>query len=317
MTIEACAACPHQSDCLNKGSCLDDANAQFLVKTHQQFPSLMTPAQATECMAALEAGKTQRRICGGGSLGKPIVSLEKFKRHCTRYPIWGAKAADLAKVNAEAANALKGWKTGLTHCPKGHCYAVHGVARRRRGRKNGYQYCTACVKLNYTDPKTLPPTEVIDKVRRLLKEGVPVRQFTLAGTLGYVCKFSAVRAMRLLVPGINEMVLMNQSRICRIINPTITTIIKPNAVIVPRSTNLRCPALTGQIAGSSDYLFTMVDDVVSRNLPRDTRLEVISRLVLRAGWQGLPRRHQRGREEICEQSLQRSEIHRIARRTGI
>lgn len=86
--------------------------------------------------------------------------------------------------------------------------------------------------------------------------------------------------MRLLVPGFNEMVLMKQSKIRRIINPTITTIIKPSTHIVQRSTNLAASELTGRIAGNSDYLFTMVEDVVSRALPRDIRMEVIGMVVL-------------------------------------
>ncbi|MGY3409537.1 hypothetical protein ACVWZV_005650 [Bradyrhizobium sp. GM5.1] len=121
---------------------------------------------------------------------------------------------------------------------------------------------------------------MIEKAQQLLRAGVPVRQFTTSQLPGYLCKFRTVRAMRLHVPGFNEMVLMNQSKMRRIINPIITTIVKPSAHVLPRSSNLKASGLTGQIAGNSDYLFTMVDDVVSRALPRDIRMEVIGMVVL-------------------------------------
>ncbi len=75
MTMEACAICPHQSDCSKVGSCLD------------------------ETMKALRAGRTLRRICGGGKFGPAIASLTKFRKHCKLYPEWGAEAKRLAIAN--------------------------------------------------------------------------------------------------------------------------------------------------------------------------------------------------------------------------
>lgn len=243
-------------------------------------PPGMTPALADEFMQRLTAGDTLRKITSGNKeCGPALVTPQRFKKHCELNPEWGASAMQLAQANAKAADASKGWRAGRAHCRGGHPYAIYGIVRKNHcGRP--YLYCTACVKDNYTAPTTLPPTEIIVKAQQLLKEGVPVRQFTTSGLPQYLCKFKAVRAMRLHVPGFNEMVLMNQSRTRRIIKPIITTIIKPNAHVVPRSTNLKAPGLTGQIAGSSDYLFTMVDDVVSRSLPRDIRMEVIGMVVL-------------------------------------
>lgn len=103
-----CAACPHQADCRNKGSCLDEINAAQLAKRRScPYPTLMTPAQVSDCMGALQKEQTVRRICGGGKYGRPIVSSLKFRRHCAAYPEWGAEALRLAKANELAANVLR------------------------------------------------------------------------------------------------------------------------------------------------------------------------------------------------------------------
>lgn len=243
-------------------------------------PPGMTSELADEFMRRLKAGETLRRITSGDKrCGAALVTPQRFEKHCELHPEWADEAMRLAKANGKAADASKGWKGGRTHCKSGHPYAIYGILRKNHCG-GAYRYCTACVSESYKAPKALPPSEVIEKAQQLLRAGVPVRQFTTSQLPGYLCKFRAVRAMRLHVPGFNEMVLMNQSKMRRIINPTITTIVKPSAHILPRSTNLKASRLTGQIAGNSDYLFTMVDDVVSRALPRDIRMEVIGMVVL-------------------------------------
>ncbi|KRR07681.1 hypothetical protein CP49_40075 [Bradyrhizobium valentinum] len=117
MTMEACAICPHQSDCSKVGSCLDETNAQYLAGHSNQFPRLMTLAQASQFMKALRAGRTLRRICGGGKFGPAIASLTKFRKHCKPYPEWGAEAKRLAIANAKATDKLKGAHySSRTHC---------------------------------------------------------------------------------------------------------------------------------------------------------------------------------------------------------
>src|ERR1700730_8359001 len=117
--MKNCAVCPHQSDCLNVGACLDDLNAPWIAV--RNFPQLMTPAQASVCMASLREGKTLRRITNGGKLGPAIVSLKKLKKHCALYPEWGEEAMRLAKMNAKAADALKAVRfRTMTHCKNGH-----------------------------------------------------------------------------------------------------------------------------------------------------------------------------------------------------
>jgi hypothetical protein len=107
--LKNCANCPHQSDCRQVvGTCLDDVNAQYLASHKNQFPRLMTPAQASRCTASLQEGWTLRRLYNGGNQGKPVVTPGKLKNHCAAYPEWGAEAMRLGKVNAKAADKLKG-----------------------------------------------------------------------------------------------------------------------------------------------------------------------------------------------------------------
>jgi hypothetical protein len=51
--MDACSQCPHPNDCLKVGSCLDEVNARYLAEHRNQFPRLMTSAQANIFMARL------------------------------------------------------------------------------------------------------------------------------------------------------------------------------------------------------------------------------------------------------------------------
>jgi hypothetical protein len=103
--METCSQCPHPTDCLKVGACLDDLNAPLIASG--QFPRRMTP-QANQFMAGLRAGRTVKRMTNGGRCGPVIASLEKFRTHCELYPTWGAEALRLAGANAKAADHLKG-----------------------------------------------------------------------------------------------------------------------------------------------------------------------------------------------------------------
>ena len=90
------------------GSCLDEVNARYLAEHRNQFPRLMTSAQASIFMARLRAGETVRRMTSGSKkIGKALVPNNKYKNHCSAYPQWGAEADRLAKINARAADIGK------------------------------------------------------------------------------------------------------------------------------------------------------------------------------------------------------------------
>lgn len=171
-----CAACPHRSDCQKIGSCLDEINAGQLAKRRScPHPTLMTPAQANECMGVLHRGLTLRRITGGGKNGKPIVSLLKFKRHCAAYPEWGAEALRLAKLNTKAADALKGGRKGkyAAFCKRGlHAMVGDNVVTSKH---HDTRYCKACWAERSQRPMT---AEEITKVKQALTSGWTTRKVT-------------------------------------------------------------------------------------------------------------------------------------------
>ena len=69
--MDACSQCPHANDCLKVGACLDDLNAPLIASG--QFPRRVTPKQANEFKAALRAGRTRKRISGGGKKLEPAA----------------------------------------------------------------------------------------------------------------------------------------------------------------------------------------------------------------------------------------------------
>jgi hypothetical protein len=117
----ACTNCPHQNDCANTASCLEDLNAKHIAEHPRQFLRLMTTLQATTFMQRLRAGETIRPLTNGARFGRSVCSADKFKKHCQAYPEWGAEAKRLASANAKAAGALKCLpKSTRTHCSRGH-----------------------------------------------------------------------------------------------------------------------------------------------------------------------------------------------------
>jgi hypothetical protein len=171
--MEVCTVCPHQNDCLNTGACLDELNAPRIAAN--QFPQRMTPAQANRFMEALRAGRTLRRICGGGSLGPPIASLDKFRKHCSLYPEWGAIASRLARINAKASDSLKAWRKGkyAPFCKSGrHAMVGDNVVT---SKVCDSRYCKACWLERSQRPMT---AEEITATKDALSKGWTTRKIT-------------------------------------------------------------------------------------------------------------------------------------------
>src|SRR6266850_2491560 len=172
MTMEACAVCPHQSDCLKVGACLDDINAQYLATRPNQFPRLLTPAQATTFMSRLQAGEAVRRMTHGGEPGKAVCSREKFKKHCVAYPEWGAEALRLAQVNqaATGARSINNRKRKLTQevCLKG----LHPMKGDNLMIHKGRRACLACWRYHATHPPIHSILPVLDQIKDALRRGI-------------------------------------------------------------------------------------------------------------------------------------------------
>jgi hypothetical protein len=160
-----CAICPHRSDCLNLGACLDDINAPLIASG--QFPRRMTPTQANDFMAALREGRTLRRIVGAEKrYGPAIASPKKFRTHCTLYPEWGAEANRLATANAKAADKLKGNdRSNQTHCKRGHSLADAFIHISPEGWV--MRNCRTCHEARRDSIQPLPPAK-LQEVKTLL-----------------------------------------------------------------------------------------------------------------------------------------------------
>lgn len=131
--MDACSKCPHQSDCLKIGSCLDEVNARYLAEHRNQFARLMTSVQAYASMEALRSGQAVRRFTNGGKeLGPPIVSRKKFLNHCTAYPSYRVEAQQLAKANEAEAARIRNTVT-LNRARKRFCELARAAERCSNG----------------------------------------------------------------------------------------------------------------------------------------------------------------------------------------
>jgi hypothetical protein len=264
--MDACSQCPHPHDCMKVGACLDDINARYLATGRSRFPQLMSPAQATALMGRLRGGESMRRITGGGELGKAICSPGKVKKHCAAYPEWGTEVTRLARVNSKAANSLKGsGKRARTHCGRGHEFAVHGLGYKNHVNGKRYRYCKLCNKINSQQGGTLP-SDVVEKIKTLVRAGNPVRSFTAGGQPGYLARFNSVKLLRSRDAELDRLVRLNFER--RIVERRIIT------------SNVRLPTLTGRIAAQPVETFSAADAAVSHRLPRHIRDDVMGRLIL-------------------------------------
>jgi hypothetical protein len=178
--MEACAVCPHQSDCHKVSSCLDDLNARYCEEHPNQFPRMMTPAQANSAMASLRSGRTLRRFTNGGKFGKAIVSRTKLRNHCAQYSEWGREVGRFAKANEKAADKMKSPKLYMKLCKYGHpldagrVYFRYGYECRR---------CLKCDKLRNARAGVLKPGD-IEKVSIALRNGVTISQIIHGTPIG-------------------------------------------------------------------------------------------------------------------------------------
>jgi hypothetical protein len=258
--MKNCAICPHQNDCLNVGSCLDDLNAPWIaIRNH---PQLMTPAQATECMAALERGLTRRRISGGGALGKPIVSGGKFEKHCATFPQWGARAKELAK--AKSADSLKGsFRSTFTHCKYGHPFSGDNLylAPGRKERK-----CLACLKRRGERERRVSEQQA-RRVVEALNEGKTISNITKSGTQFYILNHRALFLFRQKHPKFDQFVVSRSTANAKIHHAEATA---------RRFRMLRAP----NIAAHGEDIFAVIRSAVPANLLAQIRDDVIGAMAL-------------------------------------
>jgi hypothetical protein len=127
--LKNCANCPHQNDCLKVGSCLDDINAQYLATRPNQFPRLMTPAQATTFMNRLRAGEAVRRMTNGGKLGDSLGQRWDTCQLGQQRDVPIDKTSDLRALRHQPVNLGQ-----LGHRIGSGSESAHFGLRRRRGK---------------------------------------------------------------------------------------------------------------------------------------------------------------------------------------
>jgi hypothetical protein len=171
-----CAICPHASDC-GKTGCLDDVNGRYLADHPNQFPRLMTPAQASRCTALLRDGWTLRRLHNGGNQGKPVVTPGKLQNHSAAYPEWGAEAKRLAKVNAKAADILKSVNSPKRKQTQEICLkGLHPMKGDNLMIHKGRRACLACWRHHASQPPIHSILPVLDLIKDELRRGISLGQ---------------------------------------------------------------------------------------------------------------------------------------------
>lgn len=219
----------------------------------------MNATEAASSMARLEAGETLRTIVGGG--GNTICSKKAFNKYCELNPEWGANVLGLVKRNRMLADKRKGSNSRKTHCSRGHDLAIQA---KRYLSPDGYWHrqCMACTVFKHMNPTHTPKAELVEKVRAAADSGHRVTMITKRNSADYICDFRQIRAIRRLHPEIAEKIARN------------SLIAAPSII----RNNLRQPTLTGIIAAPADPLFTLADQVISRNLPPHIRRPAVSSL---------------------------------------
>lgn len=81
-----------------------------------------------------------RRCCRPSHL-EPVTSLENFKR------------GDAPAIISMMCKARRGTRR-VTHCPRGHDYAEHGMLQRRAGNREPNRTCRICLKAARVSAKT-------------------------------------------------------------------------------------------------------------------------------------------------------------------
>lgn len=220
----------------------------------------MNASEVASFMTRLEVGETLRTIVGGG--GNTICSKKAFDKHCKLHAERGEKALGLAERNRKLADKKKGSNARKTHCSRGHDLAIHA---KRYLRPDGYWHrqCMACTTFKHMNPTHMPKAELVEKVRAAADSGHRVTMITKRSSASSICDFRQIRAIRRLHPEIAEKIARN------------SLIAAPGII----RTNLREPTLTGIIAAPADPLFTLADQVISRNLPPHIRSPAVSSLV--------------------------------------
>jgi len=135
-------------------------------------PGVIPESIANEFMAKIKSGSTVRKLTGGGAYGPPMVSLDRFKKHCELHPAWAVEVWRISRKNVVSLKGAR--KRALTHCSFGHPLSGDNVymyiAPGRHERK-----CRACLRRR-ADTPVLPSAEQIQRATAALNAGKSITE---------------------------------------------------------------------------------------------------------------------------------------------
>jgi hypothetical protein len=70
------------------------------------MPPGIPPDMAIDFMERLKAGSTIGKLTGGGKRGPPMVSYDRFKKHCELHPDWAVEARRISQSNVRILKGL-------------------------------------------------------------------------------------------------------------------------------------------------------------------------------------------------------------------
>jgi hypothetical protein len=242
------------------------------------MPPGIPPAMAVEFMAKLIAGSTVRRLTGGGEYGPPLVSYERFKKHCKLQPEWGAEAWRVSKINESFRKGEPG--RNLTHCKQGHPLSGANFYLYNNGK---FRKCRACMKESESARRRMSE-EQARKVVDSLQRGETIATITTGGSPTYIVNHRALLIFRQKNPKFERLVLRLSSANAKVHHAEASA---------RRAQILRAPT----IAEHGADIFMLIRAAVSTDLPAQIRDDVIGAMAL----------------EIVEGKLRASDIRRRVR----
>jgi hypothetical protein len=210
----------------------------------------LSDERAVRFMIELRDGRTPNSV---------NVKLHQLDTYFAAQPGYARAARPLIETNSKAPLLRKGARRrSRTHCWRGHEFAVHGLGYKNHVNGRQYRYCKLLINSRKGNKLA---DDVVEKIKTLVRAGVRVHSFTVAGKPGYLARFNSVKLLRSQDAEFDRLVRLNSQR--KII-----------------TTNVRMPTLTGRIAAQPDETFSAVDAAVSRRLPHHIRDDVMGQLIL-------------------------------------
>jgi hypothetical protein len=225
------------------------------------MPPGIPPEMAAEFMEKLKAGSTIRKLTGGGKLGAPMVSHERFKKHCQMHPVWAAEAREISDANGRTIKGSR--ERAKTHCRNGHPFAGDNlyISPDRKERR-----CMTCMRFNGKFGRRVSEDQA-RKTIEALKQGALLTEICRTGAPSYVVTQRALQIFRRKNPKFDHLVakLAGVSQVKR----------RDEA----KSSRLYIRSVPITASAGADF-FQIARNAVPASLPRQVREDAIGSMAL-------------------------------------